>query len=266
MRTHDTSTTTCTHPGLPSRWNDKTIVRFDGVISGIRDGKLYQDVEFDLVVDDAGNTKRFRGAWILVDGGYLKWSCTVPPFKTTMYYTQVRWSKWAESMRKDVECTFGILKGRWRILKTGIRVEQLDVADDIWCTCCALHNMLLNVDCLDQKWNKGVRSDYEGALGLHENNDVQRFVPAVFARMAAGTDPRAYDVSRDEGFAPLDGIHVPAGSNAASDRTTTRVNTMSLDGFRNYLVNHFHYKWLAKQVVWPSRTGLREAPLVDRRR
>jgi len=25
---------------------------------------------------------------------------------------EMRWSKWLESMRKDVECAFGILKGR----------------------------------------------------------------------------------------------------------------------------------------------------------
>jgi hypothetical protein len=42
---------------------------------------------------------------------------------------EIRWSKWLESMRKDVECTFGILKGRWRILKSGIRIEGVDAVD-----------------------------------------------------------------------------------------------------------------------------------------
>ena len=31
-----------------------------------------------------------------------------------------RWTKWTESMRKDVECVFGILKVRWRCLKAGV--------------------------------------------------------------------------------------------------------------------------------------------------
>jgi len=26
-------------------------------------------------------------------------------------------------MRKDVECTFGILKGMWQILKAGVRIQ-----------------------------------------------------------------------------------------------------------------------------------------------
>jgi hypothetical protein len=29
----------------------------------------------------------------------------------------IRWNKWLESMRKDIERVFGILKARFRILK-----------------------------------------------------------------------------------------------------------------------------------------------------
>ena len=60
-------------------------------------------------------------------------------------------------MRKDVECTFGILKGRWRILKVGVSLygnkRGLDTVDNTWKTCCALHNMLLEEDGLD--WSMG---------------------------------------------------------------------------------------------------------------
>jgi hypothetical protein len=54
----------------------------------------------------------YRGAWVMVDNGYLPWSTTVPPIKDPSTIAELRWSKWLESMRKDVECTFGILKGR----------------------------------------------------------------------------------------------------------------------------------------------------------
>jgi hypothetical protein len=69
--------------------------------------------------DKDGKVKklRFSGAYLIVDNGYLNWSCTVPPFGVTNNVDEIRWSKWVESMRKDVECTFGILKRRWRILK-----------------------------------------------------------------------------------------------------------------------------------------------------
>jgi len=114
--------------GGPGRWNDQTMVRFDQFILGIRDGKVLEDVEFELLERDRnGNvvTIKYRGGYVICDNGYLRWSCTVPPFKVTNDETEIRWSKWLESMRKDVECTFGILKGRWRILKTGIRVEDI---------------------------------------------------------------------------------------------------------------------------------------------
>lgn len=34
--------------GLPGRWNDKTVVRFDGFLNSIHHGKLYQDRTFQL--------------------------------------------------------------------------------------------------------------------------------------------------------------------------------------------------------------------------
>jgi hypothetical protein len=70
-----------------------------------------------------------------------------------------------QNLEKDVECTFGILKGRWRILKTGIRVHNTEVSDNIWMTCCALHNLLLDVDGLSHKWEDGFPSSYEADDG-----------------------------------------------------------------------------------------------------
>jgi hypothetical protein len=71
---------------------------------------------------------------------------------------EIRWSEWLENVRKDVECTFGILKGHWHILKTGICLHGVDIVDKMWKTCCALHNMLLEVDGLDVEWNGGIEN------------------------------------------------------------------------------------------------------------
>jgi hypothetical protein len=54
-----------------------------------------------------------KGVYAIVDRGYLQWSCTVPSFTVSSDMDEIHWSKWLESMRKDVDCTFGILKGRW---------------------------------------------------------------------------------------------------------------------------------------------------------
>jgi hypothetical protein len=91
------------------------MVRLDQFISGVRDGYLLQDNNFELLdYNLLGNviSVKYKGVYVIVDNGYLQWSCTVPPFTVTSNMDEIRWSKWLESMQKDVECTFGILKGR----------------------------------------------------------------------------------------------------------------------------------------------------------
>jgi hypothetical protein len=133
------------------------MVRLDQFISGIRDGLLLQDNDFELLdYNRLGNviSVKYKGVYVIVDNGYLQWLCTVPPFTVTSDMDEIRWSKWLESMRKDVECTFGILKGRWRILKSGIRLEGVDAVDKVWLLCCALHNWLLEIDGLYEEWSE----------------------------------------------------------------------------------------------------------------
>lgn len=96
--------------GFPGRWNDSTIVRFDDFITDIQRGNYLADNVFSLL-NEKGVEKKFKGAWILVDGGYPSWTTLICPFKDTSSIREQRWSRWAESMRKDVECTFGIMKG-----------------------------------------------------------------------------------------------------------------------------------------------------------
>jgi hypothetical protein len=68
--------------------------------------------------------------------------------------------------REHVE-DVGIFKGRWRILKSGIRLQGVDAVDKIWLTCCALHNWLLEIDGLNAEWSEIsiTGSDWEGELG-----------------------------------------------------------------------------------------------------
>ncbi len=68
-------------------------------------------------------------------------------------------------MHKDIECTFGILKGRWRILKAGVHLWGVLYTDNVWLTCCTLHNWLLDIDGFGGEWNCGVPiSDWTGPL------------------------------------------------------------------------------------------------------
>ena len=49
-----------------------------------------------------------------------------------------------ESVRKDVECVFGILKKRWKILEYGIRFRDIKVVEKVFVVCCMLHNLMLS--------------------------------------------------------------------------------------------------------------------------
>jgi hypothetical protein len=129
--------------GGPRRWNNQLMVRLDTFVSGICDGTVLDDIDFEPLAHnrDRNVTKlHFSGAYLIMDNRYLNWSCTVPPFGVTNNVDEICWSKWLESMRKDVECMFGILKGRWRILKAGVQIYGDDLVDYIWHTCCVLHN------------------------------------------------------------------------------------------------------------------------------
>ena len=53
----------------------------------------------------------------MVDNGYLNWSTTIPPMKHGVTYECIRFLERLESMRKDFGWTFGIMKGRFSILR-----------------------------------------------------------------------------------------------------------------------------------------------------
>ena len=87
--------------------------------------------------------------------------CTFPPIKDVTSYENIRSSEWLESMRKDNEFTFDILKGRWAILRYRLRFGNVNQCDKLWLTCCALHNRLFFIDELHKSWVTGEFSDWE---------------------------------------------------------------------------------------------------------
>jgi hypothetical protein len=251
-----------TSDGCPGRWNDKSVLRFDRFLCDIRSGKLYSNEVFSLY-DAEGVLHEYRGGWGLSDNGYLKWSSLMPPLKESSNYADIRWSKWLESMRKDVECTFGIMKGRWRILKTGIRIQGLDNIDHIWKTCCALHNWLLEVDGLDARWNQGVPSLYAGTDGLHDAADVQRIL--ALAPTLTPDNAREYDQSgMGSGDAPEytsdadedEDDDPPVAAIPQDLRNIPHINSIPFETFRRLLIVHFEYLWSKRQIKWPSRNGV----------
>jgi hypothetical protein len=235
--------------GYPARWNDKTLVLYDDFARGIHEGTCLSEVEFVLLETDSnGNIveRKYKGVWQLVDNGYLSWSTTIPPFKSTINQREIRWSQWLESMRKDVECTFGILKGRWRILKSGVNLRSATAMDNVWLTCCALHNWLLDEDGLDEMWENGVPSKWEGELGQHDEEDIPNNDMENLSHNFSGI---AFDNDEDHNT-----VETMSHDSTLPDGTRI-VRLLSQKFFRERLVEHFDILWKRNELQWPSRTG-----------
>ena len=63
-------------------------------------------------------------------------------------------SKWIESIRKDVECVFGIMKARHRILRNEISLHDEKHITCVFMACAMLHNMLID----DDGWKRRQRA------------------------------------------------------------------------------------------------------------
>lgn len=227
--------------GHPSTWNDKTLVLFDDFLTRLRKGEILSENDFELLEETPDGEivrVRYKGVWILVDNGYHKWSLTIPPFKHVSGRKELRFSQWLESMRKDVECTFGILKKRFQILDKGVQGQNLDDADNVWKTCCALHNMLLEVDGNDELWqDEELMTDNGNATCFALRRLVEGETNVRFA--AENTSVVDYSQYRI--------------SNEVID-----VRTLTFEEMRSRLVNHFDIRFRHGGIKWPKKVKLPE--------
>jgi len=138
--------------------NDKNIARVDPAIKRLRHGD-FSKLTWQRYGRD-GELYTETGFYFIVDGGYFTWKELISPFSHLRQKgTELdRWSELVESLRKDVECTFGILKKRFMCLKQPLCVHRKNEIENIFNTCCILHNMLLTLDGWDN-WeiNRGAR-------------------------------------------------------------------------------------------------------------
>jgi len=77
-----------TTQGHPARCSDKSIVKFDPFVMGLRRGNMLDDLAFELCeLDDDDNAIvcKHKGACLLVDHGHHVWSATIPPIKITIF-------------------------------------------------------------------------------------------------------------------------------------------------------------------------------------
>ena len=191
---------TCSHsrkiyycsPGFEGSKNDKTISRYDGFINQVKKDALYKSAIWPL--NTASGTVQRQGAYLLCDGGYHKWFEMMCGLKHTSSVPHTLWSCQLESVRKDVECCFGILKMRFAILANPLQYhsktpyEFLSKANNVMHSCCILHNWLLSYDGLDTLWTQ---EDYLSAWYADPDADLDERYDIFTADHRATVEARA---------------------------------------------------------------------------
>ena len=147
-------------------------------------------------------------------------------------------------------------------LKASIRVHGVNFTDKIWMTCCALHNLLIDVDGLSNEWN--------GELGLHDEEDGSREnIPFALQRLQNGPVHRNYDTSgmepcfMDRSDTDDDDIEASnlMADNESLDSTEDTIDpnvindltALSMKTFRVKLVTHFDIIFARNKIKWPRR-------------
>jgi hypothetical protein len=176
---HDGKILYCT-PGFYGSQNDKSIIRFDGLISKLRGG-VYKNVKWKAY-DENENVVEMKDPYVLVDGGYHRWRHTISASRLNVDPDFMQWRAKLESVRKDIEDVFGILKGRFRILKLPLMFHKKEEIDNVVHCAVALHNMLRDWDGLSV-WER--EADWKGKDALFNNEDDDLGVPLVQGRPVA---------------------------------------------------------------------------------
>jgi hypothetical protein len=234
--------------GVRGAENDKITVRFDGMVSKIRNDELFTNYPFRVNI--TGNDWIMkRGLYLICDGGYLRWRCLQGVCDQTehrLYFLQ--WSKMMESVRKDIECVNGRLKKRFAVLRVPSLLRNKSLIDDVFFLCSSLHNLLLAYDGLDvymqddAAWLRAGNADDEE----REDNDV---FDKFDARMSEAERTAAADgVRPDRRRLPRDAVIVHGDDPDEWQAVDTGYHEL-----RDLLAKHFIKAWDDRRVQWPKR-------------
>ena len=213
--------------------NDKTIVRFDKAANDVKKGLYKQTTE---VFDRNGSIKTMKGGFLICDNGYHHWATLMPPTKVALSDEEFKWSEMCESLRKDIECTFGILKQMFAILKYGCRCSEQEQIDKVFLTCCALYNQRLKRENGDEPW-KNLQNE------LEDEDDVD-----IFRRIRE----QHRDVPQAAVGIPTDGSLLLDQNNTTSDTSMNKEVEVEFeighDERKKMLIDHFAYLMSKKQI------------------
>ncbi|KAL5719056.1 hypothetical protein ACHQM5_011888 [Ranunculus cassubicifolius] len=87
------------------------------------------------------NGVHYNMGYYLCDGIYPKWACLINAERVLDTAAKRNFTKVHEATRKDIECSFGRLKGKWHILERPARFHYREDMTNVMNCCVILHNM-----------------------------------------------------------------------------------------------------------------------------
>nr|XP_043639895.1 protein ALP1-like [Erigeron canadensis] len=125
--------------GAPSSNNDINVLNQSDLYLTERNGTA-PDTSF------AVNGREYKRGYYLTDGIYSKYSAFIKAYPYPTDPKEKRFKKLQKGVRKDVERAFGILKGKWKILRRPLRPMIKDKIGQYVYAACILHNMVIKGD------------------------------------------------------------------------------------------------------------------------
>ncbi len=106
--------------------NDKDIIKHDVNVRANRLNQLFKNAQWKYY-NANGNIRSERGMYLICNNGYLRWPTSICPYSQADSSTIGGYfSTNLESVQKDVECTFGILKKQWKGLNHGFKFYKME--------------------------------------------------------------------------------------------------------------------------------------------
>ena len=186
-------------PGAYGTINDKTIVKMDDTVDKVKNDKLFTEYNYEVFRKD-GTSYFTKGAFLIVDGGYLQWKALQCGLKVSSDDDYVIWRRKMESVRKDIECYFGRLKQRFRVLRVPNLLNNKNQIDNMMFSVVAVQNMVYDYVIAAEEmrsWTVQLRwqmnengrgvsiSEFNASLRLAEAEDIEEesdnrwFLPVI---------------------------------------------------------------------------------------
>ncbi|KAE9327207.1 hypothetical protein PF001_g2036 [Phytophthora fragariae] len=143
--------------------------------------------------------KEFHQLYYLVDGIYPSYACFMATIFRPSSQKGKLYAKRQESIRKDVERTFGVLRGKFRILKLPSRIWYGEEMLDVMKACVIIHNMIIEdkwgVPGLEELTPANIDADLSPPSGVDDDGvngddatDLQEFITRRFNMQSAAAN------------------------------------------------------------------------------